>query len=191
MIMLIKDIYSVIDTMILKKSDLIIGIDGRCGAGKTTLADILEEKYNATVFHTDDFYLQKHQRTEGRLLEIGGNIDYERFENEVINKLIFKENILYRPFDCEIMDFPKSGECIKRYSNISVIEGSYSLHPRFVKIYDLKIFLDITVERQQTRLFIREGADKLQEYNKKWIPKEKAYFNKFKIKENSDIIAII
>ena len=189
--MLIKDIYSVIDTMILKNSDLIIGIDGRCGAGKTTLADILEEKYNATVFHTDDFYLQKHQRTEGRLLEIGGNIDYERFENEVINKLIFKENILYRPFDCKIMDFPKSGECIKRYSNISVIEGSYSLHPRFVKIYDLKIFLDITVERQQTRLFIREGADKLQEYNKKWIPKEKAYFNKFKIKENSDIIAII
>ena len=42
---------------------LIIAIDGRCGAGKTTLAKQLENRMDCTVFHMDDFFLRPEQRT--------------------------------------------------------------------------------------------------------------------------------
>jgi len=41
----------------------IVAIDGRCGAGKTTLANYLQEKTGATVFRMDDYFLRPEQRT--------------------------------------------------------------------------------------------------------------------------------
>lgn len=52
-------------------------------AGKSTLALLLSEQPDATIFHMDDFYLQGRQRTYERLNEVGGNVDYERFAKEV------------------------------------------------------------------------------------------------------------
>lgn len=67
----------------IKHRPVIIGIDGRCAAGKSTLALLLSEQPDATIFHMDDFYLQGRQRTYERFNEVGGNVDYERFAKEV------------------------------------------------------------------------------------------------------------
>lgn len=66
-----------------KHRPVIIAIDGRCAAGKLTLALLLSEQPDATIFHMDDFYLQGRQSTYERLNEVGGNVDYERFAKEV------------------------------------------------------------------------------------------------------------
>ena len=42
----------------------LVGIDGRCGSGKTTLAAYLQEKLSAAVLHIDDFYLPFSLRSE-------------------------------------------------------------------------------------------------------------------------------
>ena len=63
---------------------LLVAIDGRCGAGKTTLASFLQNKIEATVFHMDDFFLRPEQRTAERLNTPGGNVDRERLESEVL-----------------------------------------------------------------------------------------------------------
>mgnify|MGYP002515102552 CR=1 FL=1 len=62
---------------------MIIAIDGRSGAGKSTLARTLEEKLGVSVVHMDDFFLQLHQRTKERFDTPGGNIDSERFFEEI------------------------------------------------------------------------------------------------------------
>ena len=67
-----------------KEAPLVIAIDGRCAAGKTTLAARLKDERNCNVIHMDHFFLQQEQRTEKRLKEPGGNVDYERFVKEVI-----------------------------------------------------------------------------------------------------------
>ena len=41
----------------------VLAIDGRCGAGKSTLGEKLAAEWDASLFHMDDFYLQPHQRT--------------------------------------------------------------------------------------------------------------------------------
>lgn len=63
---------------------LIVAIDGRCGSGKTTLGEYLEQVFDCNLFRMDDFFLRMEQRTPQRLKETGGNVDYERFEETVI-----------------------------------------------------------------------------------------------------------
>ena len=83
---------------------MIIAIDGRSGAGKSTLAATLEEKLGVSVVHMDDFFLQPPQRTQERLLEPGGNVDYERVEQQVLQPLkAGAERISYHRFDCKTM----------------------------------------------------------------------------------------
>jgi uridine kinase len=64
-----------------------IAIEGNCGSGKSTLADIIASKYDCNVFRMDDFFLRPEQKTAERLIETGGNIDYERFVAEIAGKL--------------------------------------------------------------------------------------------------------
>ena len=83
------------------KEPLLIAIDGRCAAGKTTLASIVKEKINCNVIHMDHFFLQPAQRTEERLQEPGGNVDYERVRKEVLIPLSQGKAFSYKPFDCK------------------------------------------------------------------------------------------
>ena len=69
------------------KSSVIIAVDGRCAAGKTYLASRIKEAINCNVIHMDHFFLRPKQRTSERLKEPGGNVDYERFTEEVMKPL--------------------------------------------------------------------------------------------------------
>lgn len=68
------------------KSPLLVAIDGRCGSGKTTLGFYLQELFDCNLFHMDDFFLRVEQRTPERMKEVGGNVDYERFEKTVLER---------------------------------------------------------------------------------------------------------
>lgn len=169
-----------------EKERIVIAIDGRCASGKTTLGYYLQELFDANLFHMDDFFLQTHQRTKKRLAEIGGNVDYERFQTEVLAPLFAGEDILYRRFDCKNMTLA-AGEWIKN-RRMNIVEGSYCGNPYFGNCYDLKIFTDIDIESQLENIRKRNGEEKLLVFKERWIPKEEAYFEKFLIKEKSEIV---
>ena len=78
----------------------IIAIDGRCAAGKTTLAARLAKELGGDVIHMDDFFLPPALRTQERRSEPGGNVHYERFLTEVIPKLASGQAFSYQRFDC-------------------------------------------------------------------------------------------
>ena len=73
-----------IDELLTQKDMVVVAIDGKCTSGKTTLASKLAQIYDCNVFHMDDFFLRPEQRTPERFAEIGGNVDYERFREEVL-----------------------------------------------------------------------------------------------------------
>ena len=89
-----------IDTLLEENNLVIVAIDGKCTSGKTTLASKLAEIYDCNVFHMDDFFLRPEQRTPERFAEVGGNVDYERFQEEVLLPLKSGKAFSYRPFDC-------------------------------------------------------------------------------------------
>lgn len=163
----------------------LIAIDGRCAAGKSTLADLLGQRLQCSVFHMDDFFLQPHQRTEERLKEAGGNVDRERFAEEVLKPLSEGNNVLYRPFDCHTMDFSAVVEV--PFGQIAVVEGSYSCHPELWDFYGIHIFLNVKSEEQLRRIEKRNGAN-YEMFKNKWIPLEESYFKEFGIMERCELV---
>lgn len=170
------------------KRPFLIAIDGNCGSGKTTLAGYLAKELNSSVFHMDDFFLQPHQRTEDRLLAPGGNVDYERFKEEVLDHIPDACGVTFRPFSCHEWKLADEATTVP-YNEIVIVEGSYSHHPYFQNIYDVKIFLEISKDEQKKRITAREGDAIWPMFKNKWIPMENNYFETFRIKENSDYIA--
>lgn len=175
-----------IDSELNKKEKVIIGIDGPCGSGKTTLSKLLAEFYNSPTIHMDDFFLPPTLRTEKRLAEPGGNIHYERFLDEVVTKIKIFDTFRYRIFSCRRMDY--HGEATIRPCNVLIVEGSYSMHPLFNSIYDVKLFCDIDIEEQKERIIKRNGLDIYKTFKAKWIPMENRYFEEFSIMEKCDVL---
>lgn len=169
-----------------EKKRIIVALDGKCASGKSTLGFYLQELFDANLFHMDDFFLQAHQRTEARMAEVGGNVDYERFIDEVLEPTLAGERVNYRRFDCKSMTITEGRQI--PYKRVTIIEGSYCMNPCFGDIYDLKVFTEIGENEQLENIRERNGEEKLEVFRERWIPKEEAYFKKFHVKEQSDIV---
>lgn len=174
-----------IDGLLSEKAQVLVAIDGNCAAGKTTLAAMLENCYDCNVFHMDDFFLRPEQRTPERFAEIGGNVDYERFQAEVLLPLKAREAFSYRPFECKTFTLAQPVSVVPKALNI--IEGSYSLHPYFADPYDLRIFLSASPALQRQRILERP-AFVHQRFFEEWIPMENRYFSGFSVAENCDMV---
>ena len=164
-----------------EKDMLLVAIDGSCASGKTTLGYYLKERFDCSLFHMDDFFLQDKQRTEQRLAEVGGNVDYERFQKEVLDQIVKKRPVIYRPFDCSTRKIRE--EYAVPFQRLNVIEGSYSMHPYFGDLYDLRVFMNISEEDQIQNIRNRNGEELLGRFLTEWIPKENDYFDKFHVSE--------
>lgn len=171
---------------------LMIAIDGRCGSGKTTLASLLREKLEAAagegvnLFHMDDFYLRREQRTEERLREPGGNVDRERFLEEVLMPLAENRAFSYRPITHPLFEFKEP--VFVEPAPFAIIEGSYSCHPELRKYYDLRVFLTIGAEEQKQRILRRNGEEKLRMFEELWIPLEELYFSCCGTESSCDLV---
>ena len=181
----IPQIKAGIDTLLREKAQVLVVIDGKCTAGKTTLAGLLSREYACNVFHMDDFFLRACQRTPERYAQPGGNVDYERFAGEVLTPLVSGQAFSYRPFDCGSFQLAPPVKVTPRALNI--VEGSYSLHPYFGAPYDLKLFLTVSPERQRERILERPPFLHRRFFDE-WIPMEQRYFETFGIEAQCDLV---
>lgn len=169
-------LFGAIDRRLAGGERVILAIDGRSGAGKSSLAALLASVYDgALVVHMDDFFLQPHQRTAQRLQTPGGNVDHERFLEEVLAPMRRGEAFWYRPFDCGRMEI---GEGMRLSpGRLCIVEGSYSLHPSLASAYDLRVALRIDAAAQRARILARNGEQMLARFIEMWIPLEERYFS--------------
>ena len=174
-----------IDGLLAEKDMVIMAIDGKCTSGKTTLASKLAEIYDCNVFHMDDFFLRPEQRTPERFAEVGGNVDYEGFQEEVLLPLKSGKAFSYRPFDCST--FTLSAPVAVTPKKLNIIEGTYSHHPYFGDPYDLKILLTVDEETQRQRILERP-AFLHKRFFEEWIQMENRYFDGFRIAEKCDLV---
>lgn len=144
-----------------RERPVLIAVDGRCGSGKTgfaALTDVLDRA--AGVVHMDDFYLPPEERAENWMEIPAGNMDLERF----------REEVLLRPAD-----------------RLMIVEGTYSQHPSLAKFYDYKIFLTCDREEQTRRLQEREG-DYYPTFDRVWRTLEERYFDACGTEASADLV---
>ncbi|MFQ9984675.1 MAG: uridine kinase [Lachnospiraceae bacterium] len=132
---------------------LIMAIDGRCAAGKTTLAAALGKALKCNVFHMDDFFLRPEQRTRQRLLRPGGNVDYERVREEILLPLADGKSVEYRPYDCRSRRMMKPVSARPKAWNI--VEGLQL--PSGVVDFIIADLSDSEAQEQRLRIQERNG----------------------------------
>ena len=181
-----KDVFGVIKNLLKYNEKLVIAIDGRCGGGKSTLGLLLKEQFNCNIFHMDDFFLPFEMKTAQRLKKAGENVHYERFEEEILEYLKNDKSVTYRQYQCNTGEFSQPIKVEPK--NLTIVEGSYSLHPKLRNYYDYKIFITVDSKVQYERILKRNGKEKLQDFLNKWIPMEEHYFVELDIRNQCDLI---
>ena len=170
----------------MEEESAIVSIEGGSASGKSTLGEVLKEVYDCTLLHMDDFFLRPEQRTPKRFAEPGGNVDRERFLEEVLIPLSKNEVIQYRRFDCSTFEIQPAVEI--RPKKLVIIEGAYSMHPELSQYYDLSVFLDISAEFQKKRIEKRNTPPFVKRFLEEWIPMEKKYFSVMQVKDRCDLL---
>lgn len=171
----------------LRETDgpVLAAVDGRCAAGKSTFAARLSQLFDCNVFHMDDYFLPSEKRTAERLSAPGGNVDYERAAQELFAPLSLGKSVTVRPFDCSTGKFRTPVTTLFR--RLSIVEGSYSLHPALAGYSGLHLFLTCNPDVQLARLTSREAPEQLARFQETWIPLEEAYFTDLHIPDQCDV----
>lgn len=174
-----------IETLLAERDCVFVAIDGPCTSGKTTFAAMLNRRFGGNVLHMDDFFLRSEQRTPERFAEPGGNVDRERFETEVLAPLAAGQAAQYRPWDCHTGDFAVAYAV--EPAQLTIVEGSYSMHPALRRYYDCMICLAVDPAEQLRRLE-RRNPRMLQRFVDEWIPLENRYFEATNIQAVADLL---
>ena len=161
----------------------VLSIDGRCGSGKTRLAELIHELFPCNIVHMDDYYVPMLCKVHNWAELPGGNIDFSWLIDEVIVPLQRGEAIVYRPFDCASGKYRTAARL--PVLPLTIVEGSYSQHPRLTKYYDLTIFLTCAPDVQVRRLKQREGPH-FSSFEQRWIPMEENYIRTCTPDQRSD-----
>lgn len=170
-----------VDALMAETDCVRLAIDGPCASGKSTLGRLLAQIYHCPLFSMDDFFLRPEQRTRNRLTEPGGNVDYERFDREVLSPLCKQEPVIYRRWDCHLQEFAPARKI--EPAPLVIVEGSYALRPDFRDRYHLRIWAEAPWEIRRQRLLNRDGPEMMKHFQSLWIPMEDRYFSTCQVKE--------
>lgn len=166
-----------------KHKTILIGIDGRGGAGKSTLVNQLKDGLdNCQIIQMDDFYFP----SDNRKRDDDFNFDWKRLEEEVLIPLSSNRQAKYQRYDwkkdvlAEWHEIPIGG--------IVIIEGCYSIRKELIKYYDLTIWLDTSkdeaIERGIKRDIKNERPVDIERKINQWKNDFQPLEDKYIIKQN-------
>ncbi len=169
-----------------KDRPLIIAISGFGGSGKTTLANELRHQLkDAEIVTIDSFSNHEWRRNED-----WDNFDRSRFTKEILQPAQANEfPLVYRhePWPGHIADpaveVPKV--------TYLIIEGCSVFHPDLLVFYDVKIWVDCTLEKATKRAMWRDRYVHKDEHDELWLNTWMPNEQDFMIKYRPDLAADI
>ncbi len=134
-----------------------VGIGGRGGAGKSTLAARIPR---AQVVGTDEFW-------------DGEGFDLGRLRAEVFDPLVAGREARFASWDWE--GRRPRGDRTVAPGGVVVVEGVCALHRMFRDDYDVRIWVDAPYEVRLARGVARDGEAARQTWVERWMPSEDLY----------------
>lgn len=165
---------------------IVVGIDGRSGAGKTTLAAAITALASTpvTVIEGDLFYAGGRDETWDRrsaMEKVDWVIDWRR-QRPVLEALRAGEPVRWHRFDWDAEDWddpvaPFDGEPMcSEPAPIVVLEGAYSCRPELHDLLDLRVLLAAADGVRRRQLLERDGATYRADWEARWVEAEEHYF---------------
>lgn len=136
----------------------LVGIGGRGGAGKSTLARLLP---GAQVVATDEFW-------------DGASFDLERLRREVVEPLRAGRAAVFHSYEWEARA-PRAAPRRVEPRGLVVIEGVCALHRLFREAYDLRVWVEAPYAVRLARGLARDGEGARRTWTDVWMPMEDRY----------------
>jgi len=155
----------------------LVGIDGRGGSGKSTLAmELAALLPDVTVVHFDDFYRaadERELRAASGDDEVGGNFDWQRARDQVVQPLANGEAARYQRYDWDNDELAEWH--VISPSGIVIVEGNYSTRHELHGYYAITIWVDTPHDVRLRRGVERDGEQARGTWLEEWIPEEDRY----------------
>lgn len=139
------------------RSFTFVGIGGRGGAGKSTLAGRLPE---AQIVGTDEFW-------------DGEEFDLARLRAEVFDPLLAGDQAEFASWDWPA-ERPGERRTVQP-AGVVVVEGVCALHRMFRRDYDVRVWVEAPYEIRLARGVARDGEAARRTWLGRWMPSEDRY----------------
>lgn len=169
-----------------KKQPILIGIDGRPGSGKTTVAVKLEEVLNAQAIYLDEFFIPQEQWPKNAKPQFP--FFYFRYQEFIdgIKALADGKPFTYFAYDWESDGLSKRAKVIKP-EGIIIVEGVSALNTELAPLYDKKIWVDSDRKSEFAAIAARENEKNLDLWKNIYLPSVDIYSDE-KPWQRADII---
>ncbi len=130
-----------------RHAPLLVALDGRSAAGKSTLAARVAPLVNACVIDGDNFYSGGTAATWDAMSaaeKVDHCIEWRR-QRPVLELLSRRETASWHPYDWESDDgslAPHLVTCAP--APVVILDGAYSARPELADLFDLRVLLDAT-----------------------------------------------
>lgn len=185
---MLEDLRQRVEQLLEKKDHIVVGISGFGGSGKTYLAELLKNSFSgsSTWVQLDNF-LVDHGQGKGW----AGGYDWNRFES-VLRDIAAGKDLHYQAYDWD-KNALTDWYIDEKLPRVIVVEGVRLFHPRISRYFDLKVWVDRSLEnatdsgKQRDRA---NGADDvhIKLWDDVWTPKEKEFIEEFNPRAQADYL---
>jgi uridine kinase len=186
-----------------RERPLFVGLDGRSGTGKSTLASATavllaaaQPAVGMCVIDGDDFYAGGSAATWDRRSareKADRVIDWAR-QRDLLIRLRDSGEGSWFPFDWEATNWdtdevPLAAHPVEVTAGaIVLLEGAYSCRPELGEQLDLRILLQAPSDVRRARLIAREGQEYWTDWTGRWDSAEHYYFGTVMPPDRFDIV---
>ncbi len=178
--------------------ELFVGLDGRSGGGKSTLAAqvAVELDVDVTVIEGDQFYGGGSAETwDSRSVEekVAGVIDWRR-QRRMLNELRENGAASWHPFDWDADDWDSDTAKLANTpvhtasAQLVILEGAYSCRPELHDVLDGLVLLDPPADVRRAQLLAREGDAYQSDWEGRWSAAEDHYFGTIMPPDRFDLV---
>ena len=169
---------------------LLVALDGRSGAGKSTVARAVGALVGALVIDGDDFYrggTDAYWDALDPAQKVDLAIDWAR-QRSLLVQLGRGEAVTWRLYDWDADDGRLGAPITAGPAAVVLLDGAYSARPELAPLLGLRLLLDAGRDTRRERLVRREGERYRAEWEARWGEAEDLYFDVMMPPEAFDLV---